>query len=205
MAMAHEAEELALAIWSQQWPRLRHSFRSCTLSGADRSSPGADFDLQMVPPQETSIRSRFPKAFEPSWARLPGGDWVEVAVDDLCSDVGHELRTFFRRVGGDLANGRAAFASLCRLHQFLRRLDHDDRLARAIKLTSEALALATASSAPTRAALAASSIRFARSTTSAAFSAAMSLQRSSGVVGQRGEKRGGATGGAQVPGIRHLE
>src|SRR5439155_8925083 len=45
-----------------------------------------------------------------------------------------------------------------------------------------ALALATASSASTRAALAASSMRFARSTTSTACSAAMSLWRSSGVV-----------------------
>ena len=100
MAMAHEAEELALAIWSQQWPRLRHSFRSCTLSGADRSSPGADFDLQMVPPQETSIRSRFPKAFEPSWARLPGGDWVEVAVDDLCSVLDMNCGHFFGVLAG---------------------------------------------------------------------------------------------------------
>jgi hypothetical protein len=132
-----EAEDLVLAVWGQQWPRLRRGFRFCTYSGADRSSAGADFDLQMVPPHETSIRSRFPKAFDASRAKLPRADWVEVAVDDLCSDGEHELRTFFRRVGGDLTSGRGAFALLCRLYELLHCWEAEGSLANAMALLDD--------------------------------------------------------------------
>jgi hypothetical protein len=132
-----EAEDLALAVWGQQWPRLRRGFRFCTFAGADRSTAAADFDLQMVPPQETSIRSRFPKAFDAGRAKLPRADWVEIAVDDLCSDGEHELRTFFRRVGGDLSGGRGAFASLCRLYELLHRSEAEGSLANAMALLDD--------------------------------------------------------------------
>jgi hypothetical protein len=51
------------AIWAQQWPKLRRSFRFCTLSFADRSAANFPFDLQIVPAQR-SIRARFAKAVD---------------------------------------------------------------------------------------------------------------------------------------------
>lgn len=129
-----EPENLALAIWGQQWPRLRRSFRFCTFSAADRSIESAAFDLQLVPPGDASIRSRFPKALEADRNSLTSHRWVEIALKDLCSDGEHDLRTFFRRVGGDVAGGREAFASLCRLYELLHDLEGATQLANAMSL-----------------------------------------------------------------------
>ncbi|MGH7263400.1 MAG: hypothetical protein ACREMB_00905, partial [Candidatus Rokuibacteriota bacterium] len=41
-------EELVLAVWGQQWPRLRRTFRFCTWSLAPRALDGHAFDLQVV-------------------------------------------------------------------------------------------------------------------------------------------------------------
>src|SRR5258707_1067785 len=63
VAPGFEAERSVLAIWEQQWPRLKRSFRFCTLAYADRSFQGASFDLQVLPPEERSQRV---------WAKVAG-------------------------------------------------------------------------------------------------------------------------------------
>jgi|SRR6266850_1440297 len=42
-------EDLILAIWTQQWPRLRRSFRFCTGSLSIRAIDDEAFDVQVVP------------------------------------------------------------------------------------------------------------------------------------------------------------
>ena len=42
-----ETEPVVMAIWSQQWPRLRRSFRFCTLTSNNRSTSEHQFDLQL--------------------------------------------------------------------------------------------------------------------------------------------------------------
>jgi hypothetical protein len=44
-----ERDELVLAVWDQQWPRLKRAFRFCTLSFVDRTAGGNIFDLQFLP------------------------------------------------------------------------------------------------------------------------------------------------------------
>ena len=47
-------EDLVLAIWGQQWPALRASFRFCSGAIGNRTIDGLPFDLQVTP--ITSIR-----------------------------------------------------------------------------------------------------------------------------------------------------
>ena len=54
-----DLEAVVLSIWSQQWPSLRRGFRFCTWAAADRSSDNQHFDLQLLPPADRSIRTRF--------------------------------------------------------------------------------------------------------------------------------------------------
>jgi hypothetical protein len=117
-----EDEELILAIWLQQWPRLRRSFRFCSTTGADRSTPNEPFDLQVVTNSSPAKRSLTINS-------ITVGDGVEdsrlssVLADLRCPS---NLRLFLRRFGGDVPNGRAAMLALCQLHDALERADQGE-------------------------------------------------------------------------------
>ena len=115
---------LALSVWSQQWPRLRRAFRFCSLSASDRSTNSAPFDLQLLPPDKVA-RSRFQKGIEAERVSIPDATWLDDALDDLLRPGANGLRSFLWRVGGDVARGRESFASLCRLHPMLDRIEQD--------------------------------------------------------------------------------
>lgn len=118
-AGSEDAESAVLSIWSQQWPRLRRTFRFCTMTSTDRSADKTGFDLQLLPESERAVRSRFPGAVfagEESLARAP---WIDYAFQDLKFPQSSGLREFLQRVGGDVASGRRAFAPLVRLHMLL--------------------------------------------------------------------------------------
>lgn len=129
-----DPDSLILGIWEQQWPRLRRSFRFCSLSGDDRSVEGAPFDLQFLP-ADKHLRSRFPRAFEAERSTTSEMAWLEDALEDLYFPDKSGLRTFLRRMGGDVVKGRGSFAALCGLHGMLEHLD-DDKMA-----LNEAIAL----------------------------------------------------------------
>lgn len=114
-------ERLVTALWLQQWPRLRRNFRFCTLAATDRSTGGAPFDLQLLPAGQHALRTRFPNAVDAESVTV-AGDWLEDAVDDLMHPGADGLRGFLRRIGGDVGEGRAAFAPLCRLHRLIDRI-----------------------------------------------------------------------------------
>lgn len=118
------ADQTVLAIWSQQWPRLRRSFRFCTLAAAERSSDGAGFDLQLLPAGDRATKSRFGRAFD---ADLAGATstWLEDAWRDLEDADADGLRSFFRQLGSDVSAGREAFQVLCRLHRLVRAFPKD--------------------------------------------------------------------------------
>ena len=112
----NEVDRTVLALWSQQWPRLRRNFRFCTFAVSDRSAKNSNFDLQIVPRSDRSVHTRFEDAinaetFGPSFDR-----WLDDAVQDLLHPNGFGLRDSFRRLGADIAMGRGAFRPLCRLH-----------------------------------------------------------------------------------------
>jgi hypothetical protein len=106
-------------LWAQQWPRLRRTFRFCTLAFGDRSSEGNPFDLQFIPARERSVRARFSGTTDAERLRPAPEAWMDTALADLLEGAEGKLRTFLREVGGDLAGGREAFVPLCRLHQLM--------------------------------------------------------------------------------------
>jgi hypothetical protein len=112
-------DRAVLDIWDQQWPRLKRSFRFCTLATTDRSSDGCSFDLQLYSSEDRSLRSRFKAAVEPPSASVPDIPWIGYALDDLAFPNNSGLRGFFQLFGPDLADGRAAFPVLCNLHRLL--------------------------------------------------------------------------------------
>lgn len=120
-----DADTIVTSVWSQQWPRLRRAFRFCTLASADRSSEGNSFDLQLLPSLDRSTRTRFPKAVEATDDAGADAPWLQDAVSDLISPGTSDLRPFLRQIGGDVASGRGAFRSLCRLHDLMGRFDSE--------------------------------------------------------------------------------
>ncbi|SFB61072.1 hypothetical protein [Azotobacter beijerinckii] len=111
-----EVDGMVLALWSQQWPRLRRSFRFCTFAASDRSADSGSFDLQVLPSSDRSIRARFYDVVDAEAIRPSAGQWLDAAVQDLLQPDVSGLRAFFRQLGADVTIGREAFRPLCRLH-----------------------------------------------------------------------------------------
>jgi len=135
-----DADHVVIAMWAQQWPRLRRAFRFCTLVGGDRSGDLGIFDLQLFPADERSGRTKFPDAVDISNVTTSHEEWVEDAVADLMAPDGTGLRSFMRQIGGDIDSGRDAFRPLCRLHvEFQRFVTVPDAIDQAIKVFNEDL------------------------------------------------------------------
>ncbi|MBY4803051.1 hypothetical protein [Burkholderia cepacia] len=122
-------EELIVAIWMQQWPRLRRAFRFCTFSAEDRSTSSDAFDLQLMDVSRTS-RSKVPDLAVASAKNR--GDWIETLLEDLVTPAGSGLRQFLRDVGSDVTNGRAAMIPLVHLYAALEQDAGSFRLAEAV-------------------------------------------------------------------------
>jgi hypothetical protein len=134
-------------LWAQQWPRLRRTFRFCTLSFGDRSSDSVIFDLQYVPSKARSIRGRFSGSTDADRLRPVSAPWIQAALTDLLDESEGKLRKFLRDVGGDLAGGREAFVPLCRLYQLIPKLaDRETAIDEAIELLDGSFDSATAKS-----------------------------------------------------------
>jgi hypothetical protein len=118
----NDRDRAALAIWSQQWPRLRRAFRFCSFSAADRSASSTQFDLQFIALGDRSIRSRFLSAVDADEVSSVGEAWLRDASFDLMEPNGRGLRSFLRQMGGDVSSGREAFIPLCRLHRLISEL-----------------------------------------------------------------------------------
>jgi hypothetical protein len=119
-------EGTILALWSQQWPRLRRSFRFCTLVWSDRSSDATPFDLQFGSMGDRSLRSRLAKLFDAD--RASGAErasWLETGLRDLLEPG--SLRLFLRALGAELEGGRELFQPLCELYEVLNAPDADGK------------------------------------------------------------------------------
>jgi GTPase-associated protein 1, N-terminal domain type 1 len=111
-----ERENCVLAIWDQQWPRLRRSFRFCTLSFSDRSSRDTPFDLQLLPTRLRISKTQFGDAFDVDRGAIVGTRWSKAAIEDIAIGPSGRLRAFLRFAGGDIS-GREAFSPLADLYQ----------------------------------------------------------------------------------------
>lgn len=130
--------DTAVAIWSQQWPRLRRSFHFCTGSLANRSINGKVFDLQFIPPDLARVIHReVPRAQFlglqaetnqpdfPTWVKFAALNlrvqrqkrfpWEGQGSQERLEPLPGEQNTFHQFLwtfGADITEGRAAFPGL---------------------------------------------------------------------------------------------
>lgn len=120
-----------LAVWDQQWPRLRRGFSFSTGSLATREINGKPFDLQVVPRQRLPVirRSGSQQATVVSGDRRleyrDGADeWLSAAVEDLTSgDPRSEFRSFLLSFGSDFVDGRRGFRPLVEAYLTLTEVE----------------------------------------------------------------------------------
>ena len=103
-----EADVTLLAIWGQQWPRLRRSFRFCSLTEGDRSTRDHKFDVQFL--ESGKYKFEYSEVEDFSDQDM----WLELCINDLVNPD-QEFRQFVWRAGGDISGGRSRFAELCTL------------------------------------------------------------------------------------------
>ena len=121
----HEA--MSLAIYDQQWPRLRRNFRFCTGALSWRDS---EFDLSICPPEETHSIAGVGFVVDESQDQSRSFEgWVELAMRDLLSGAESEYRRFLWQFGSDYVNGRAAFRPLTEVFELLNVPTGDEPIA----------------------------------------------------------------------------
>jgi hypothetical protein len=116
-------EPLTLAIFEQQWPRLRRNFRFCTGALSLRDS---EFDLSVSPPEATHSLSDAGIVISEKLLRaLPNEEeWLEVAHRDLVQrQAGTQYRQFLWRFGPDHIEGRSAFRPLTEIYDLVSSQD----------------------------------------------------------------------------------
>lgn len=135
-----DVDELVLALWEQQWPKLRRSFRFCTLSLSDRSQDSMPFDLQLLPAEAPHIRSRFPEIttvnskFDHQRRTL----WLQDVLDDLRIPDQNGLRAFLRAVGSETGGERSNFLPITAVHAQSLKFGSDGQAVNsAIEIVSE--------------------------------------------------------------------
>lgn len=122
----HAVDDAVLRLWDQQWPRLKRSFRFCTLTSRDRSQEGMPFDLQLTPGSESSSHLRFASTAEDFEATsVSTGPWLDDLLHDAQFPHDSTLRPFLRKLGADMLCGREAMRSFCSLHAALEAVDAD--------------------------------------------------------------------------------
>lgn len=121
---AHEYEDALAAVFQQQWPRLRRTFRFCTGALAIRD---VEFDLAVAP---SSVASQDTARTPPVTAIEMAGlrdhsereEWIRSAVEDLrAGDSRGPFRQFLWAFGPDYVSGRAAFQPLCEVYLAARQ------------------------------------------------------------------------------------
>jgi hypothetical protein len=141
-SIAPEIDNVVLRLWDQQWPRLRRSFRFCTLTSRDRSQEGAYFDLQLSP-GESSAQLRFSSNLEGFEATgLSNSEWLPILAHDAQYPQASTLRLFLKRLGADLQGGREAMRHFCNLHAALEE-SSSASLRTAVHLVEETAAFAS--------------------------------------------------------------
>ena len=123
-----EAYAALLAVWSQQWPRLRRHFRFCCRPENGVGS-GRKYDVII---EASQLRNNFPIGRNVLNANEASVDWLRLAQADLDNGRASSFRTFLRFVAVDISVHRPAFRPLVSI--FANLLDvngcsEDDRLA----------------------------------------------------------------------------
>lgn len=114
------AVDVVLRLWDQQWPKLRRSFKFCTLTTKDRSIDDLRFDLQLTPSSGSNARLRFTSLSDDVEAvSISDVAWLEPLLDDLDEPLERPLRSFLRQIGTEILGGREAIRPISILYSLL--------------------------------------------------------------------------------------
>lgn len=98
-----EIEKAILAVWSQQWPRLRSSFSFCTAPlSENRRTEQNDYNIQVAPIDEIPL--------------ISGEKWVSLAAADAAQNKVTPLRRFLWRYGRDILASRRQYRMVVDLY-----------------------------------------------------------------------------------------
>ncbi len=98
-----EIENAVLAVWSQQWPRLRASFSFCTASlNENRRIEHNEYSVQVAPLDGPSSSSH--------------ESWVSFAAADAAQNKVTPLRRFLWRYGRDISASRRQYSMMVDLY-----------------------------------------------------------------------------------------
>jgi GTPase-associated protein 1, N-terminal domain type 1 len=130
---AEKVEDLVFALWSQQWPQLRETFRFSTGSFADRGKGGTPFDLQVSPEANRRAWQRGTDylivdkmAIHESVVPAEAKYWNRSAIDDLLAPDSRGFRSFLRLCAADISDPRGAFARLASAYEQLELSQNTD-------------------------------------------------------------------------------
>ncbi len=133
------SERQMLAVWDQQWPKLRRNF-SFTSIATTREILGRPFDLRAVS-ESDPVLFRSLGAEVHTADQSPSNqeeDWLELASEDL--EMPGKLRRVLWRYGVEAGGNRNTFAPIVRLYAacFKRQDASKQAAARLLRLTAEA-------------------------------------------------------------------
>lgn len=118
-------QDMVLCLWTQQWPRLRRSFRFCTGALSDRSLEDTAFDLQVVPYMRVDEVRRGARngvvISGNAIQSIPASkssemDWIAYVLDDLYMQGDTPLRHFLWRFASEAGVDRRVFRYLTQLY-----------------------------------------------------------------------------------------
>jgi len=134
-------DDVVLRLWDLQWPRLRRSFRFCTLTTRDRSQEGSLFDLQLC--AESLSRLRFAQQADGIEANTTSVEpWLIQLVEYADRPSATGFREALRLLGTDVLGGREAMRSICSLQAVLARHE-PSAIAEAITLVQSSAPLSS--------------------------------------------------------------
>ena len=103
-------EATVMAVWSQQWSRLRTSFSFRTAAGGERrKSELVNYDVQV------GSRAGYPSFQDDGSASVDRRSWIAAAAADAATTRVTPLRRFLWRYGGDLLAPRKHYRTLVEL------------------------------------------------------------------------------------------
>lgn len=117
-------DHLVMALWRQQWPRLRRTFSFCTWVTVARKVYGRNLDLYIAPPGAgRSLMRDLDGAVAADHAETQPPAWVDSLATDALSSRPTELRYFLWRYAADINSTREAMLPLLNVRTTLMEND----------------------------------------------------------------------------------
>ncbi len=117
------AEELAVLIWSLQWPDLRFNFAFCTGAISLRQVGGRPFDLHFVPSSRINAIARMARSEGFDTSKVASGWPASNARSNKASQkqrIGSSLHSIFWNCGPELEPRRSSAGQILNLYQLLK-------------------------------------------------------------------------------------